>query len=189
MYDYYYNQWGTFSGFNAVSSCIYNNLHTVLTNFGQIGQQTPGSYLDFGNPVIMQFTTSWLNLASLQGYERFYEFYILAKYLSPHTLLAQVAYDYNPSIYHQSTISPNNFSTPIPSPFGIPTPFGAPGYLEQWRIHSKVQLCQSFQLSIQEVFDPSMGTVAGAGFTMSGLNCKIMTKKATRPIKGANTVG
>ena len=189
MYDYYYGQWGTFTGVTNVSSCIYNGLHTILNKFDQILQETPNLYLDGTNPVLMNFTTSWFNLASLQGYERFYEFYILAKYLSPHKLLAQVSYDYNPSFFHQSLITPNNFSPSIPSPFGVITPLGSPTSLEQWRIHAKQQLCQSFQLSISEIFDANFGVSAGAGFTMSGITCILSTKKTTRPIREANAVG
>jgi len=190
MYDYFYQQWGTWNGVRPVlSSCIYQGLHTVLTVDGQILQQTPGNYLDATDPVLMQFTTSWLNLASITGYERFYEMYLLASFLSPHKLDVQVAYDYNSSIRHQSTISPKNYSSPIPAPFGVPTPVGTVPQLEYWRVHAKKQLCQSFQISIQEVFDLSSGTIAGAGFTMSGIDCKVMIKRATRPIRGANAVG
>lgn len=189
MYDYYYQQWGTFVGASAVSSTIYNGLHTILTPFGEILQETPGQYLDNSTPVLLKFTTSWFNLASLQGYERFYDFYILAKYLSPHFLNCQVAYDYNPSILNSKLINPTNFSSSAPAPFGVPVPFGAPGNKEQWRVHSKVQLCESFQLTITEVFNPQFSTVAGAGFTMSGISCRIDTKKATRPVPGAKTIG
>lgn len=190
MYDYYYGQWGTWSGPGTIiSSCIYNGLHTILTNHGQVLQQTPGSYLDNTNPVLMQFTTSWLNLASLQGYQRFYEMYLLGVFLSPHTIDVQVAYDYNASIYHLSTIYPKNFSPSTPSPFGVPAPFGSVPQLEQWRVHAKKQLCQSFQISIQEVFNPAYGTIAGAGFTMSGINCEVEILRATRPIRGANAAG
>lgn len=189
MWDYYYRQWGTFVGIPAISSCIYNNLHTILNPYGQIQQETPGVYVDGNSPVLIQFTTSWLNLASLQGYERFRHFYILAKYLSPHLLNINVAYDYNPSSYHQVFIQPDNFSPPTASPFGVPSPFGSPVQLEQWKVHTKQQLCQSFQLSIQEIYDPSMGVAPGAGFTMSGLNCEVLIKKASRPIRAASTVG
>lgn len=190
MYDYYYGQWGTFFGVPAVSSCIYQGLHTFLSpNSGNIFQESPGSYLDGDNPVLLSFTTSWINLASLQGYERFREFLILAQYLSPHLLDIGVAYDYNPAILQRSIIHPDNFSSVVPSPFGIPVPSGAPYNKEQWRIHAKKQLCESFQLTISEIFDPSKGTVAGAGFTMSGLHAEIVVKKGKRPIPGRNAVG
>ncbi len=189
MYDYFYKQWGEFVGASAVSSTIYNGLHTILTPFGRILQETPNAFLDDSNPVLMSFTTSWINLASLQGYERFYDFYLLAKYLSPHKLNCQVAYDYNDSIRHNVIITPQNFSPSIPGPFGIPTPFGSPGNKEQWKIDSKKQLCESFQLAVSEVFDPSMGVVAGAGFTMSGITCEVGIKKSTKPIRGASSAG
>lgn len=189
MYDYYYQQWGSFKGASATSSCIYNGLHTLLSAYGGILQETPNEYLDNTTPVLMSFTTSWLNLASLQGYQRFYSFYVLAKYLSPHFLFAQVAYDYNPSILHEKLIDPNKFSSPVPSPFGVPTPFGSPGNKEQWKIDAKRQLCESFRLSLTEVFNPEFGTVAGAGFTMSGLSCQIGIKSSVKPIRGENSAG
>lgn len=189
MYDYYFGQWGTFTGFEGNSSTIYNGLHTVLTSFGQILQETPNLYLDNTSPVLMSFTTNWFNLAGLQGYERFYDFYLLAKYLSPHFLQCQVAYDYNPSPTQQVIISPQNFNSSVPSPFGIPTPFGGQNNLEQWKIDSKIQLCESFQLTINEVFDPSKGSVAGAGLTMSGLSCTVGIKAAKKPFRGANSTG
>lgn len=189
MYDYYYQQWGIFRGIPTTSSCIYNGLHTVLNSYGQIIQETPGVYLDVSNPVLLSFKTSWLNLASLQGYERFYELYLLAKYLSPHKLSVKVAYDYNDSVYHETLITPNNFSGATPGGFGLPVPFGAPAQLEQWRVHAKQQLCQSFQLTLNEVYDPSYGVSPGAGFTMSGLNCKVGIKRARRPISAQSTMG
>lgn len=189
MYDYYYKQWGTFVGAPAISSCIYNGLHTLLGKYGEALQETPGQYLDAGNPVLINFTTSWLNLAGIVGYERFYEFYILARYLSPHTLQVGVAYDYNPSLFHSSTIKPKNFSPAIPGPFGITTPVGSPGDVEPWRIHAKKQLCTSFQITVQEVFDSSFGVTPGGGLTMSGIHCEIGLKKSRRPLRGANSVG
>lgn len=189
MYDYYYQQWGTFTGISAISSCIYNGLHTILSPQGEVLRSTPGLYLDNGNPVLISFTTSWINLASLQGYERFYGFYLLGQFLSPHNLVCGVAYDYNPSVSANTIIEPKNFSSSIPSPFGVPTPFGSMGSKEQWRVHSKQQLCESFSITLQEVFNPLYGTVGGAGFTMSGVTLEVGIKKATRPIPAKTTSG
>jgi hypothetical protein len=189
MFDYFYGQWGTFVGIPGTSSTIYQNLHTFINAEGLVYQETPNQYLDGSNPVLLSFTTSWLNLASLQGYERFRECYLLGQYLSPHSLWVKVAYDYNPSPATAVLITPQNFSSSAPSPFGVPTPVGAPGNLEQWRIHSKQQLCQSFQITVQEVFNPAYGTLPGAGLTLSGINCNIILKKATRPIRAANAAG
>lgn len=190
MYDYFYGQWGVFEGAPAISSCIYQGKHTILTPQGLILQETPGKYLDNGQPVLLGVTTSWINLASLQGYERFYEFMLLSNFLSPHSLLCQVAYDYNTAIQQSTLITPQNYSTPVPSPFGVPTPFGAFPSRSQWRIHAKQQLCQSFQLTISEVYNPQYGNnLAGAGFTMSGINATVGIKKGRRPIPGRLSSG
>lgn len=190
MYDYYYNQWGTFNGIPGVSSCIYNSLHTFLDSFGRVFQESEGQYLDGTSPVLIQFTTSWLNLAGLDGYERIYEFGLLGSFISPHTLNVLVAYDFqNPT--QQSTIVPQNYTGVYGSDslYGQTTPFGGPSTLEQWRVHTKKQKCQTFQLSINEVFNSQYGTVAGAGLTLSAINCVVGVKKGYRPYKGANSVG
>lgn len=189
MYDYFYSQWGLFEGVYGVSSCIFENLHVILDKYGNILRETPNSYLDNENPVLMSFKTGWLNLASLQGYQRFYEMHILAKYLSPHSLVFKVAYNYNPSVLNQVVVTPNLFSPSIPSPFGVPTPYGSGGQKEQWRIHAKQQLCESVQLTMEEIFNPLFQTIPGAGFTMSGINATVEIKKATRPIPGKTTAG
>lgn len=189
MYDWYYNQWGTFDGNSVVSSCIYQNLHTILDEYGRILQSTPDAYLNASTPVLMSFTTGWINLASLQGYQRLYDFYLLAKFLSPHSLNIGVAYDYNPTIVHQTLITPQNFSSSEPSGFGVPVPFGAPANKEQWRIHAKQQLCESFQITVTEVFNPAYTTTPGAGFTMSGILARIGIKSSTKPIPGISSSG
>jgi hypothetical protein len=190
MYDYYYSQWGEFVGIPAISSTIYEGLHTFINQYGEAYQESPGVYLDGRNPVLMQFTTSWLNLAGLQGYQRAYFFYILGQYLTPHKLQVSIAYDYNSSPSQSSLISPSNFNSSVPSPFGVPSaPFGANSDLEQWRVFLTKQRCQAFQISIQEVYDASFGIPAGAGLTISGLNVIVGLKSKFRTISSSNSIG
>lgn len=190
MYDYFYGQWSSFENIPGISSCIYNGLHTFLDSFGRVFQETPGLYLDGTSPVLMQFTTGWLNLAGIQGYQRIYEFALNGNYLSPHLLNILVAYDFeNPT--QQSIIKPNNYTGVFGSDslYGQTSPFGGPNTLEQWRIFNDRQKCQVFQITLEEVFDPSFGTVAGAGLTISGITCEIGVKSGYRPYKGSNSVG
>lgn len=190
MYDYYYQQWGTFKGAPAVSSCIYQNLHTYINNLGRSYKETPGVYLDDSSPVLMGFTTGWINVAALQGFERLYYFYLVGKYLSPHKLQIQVAYNYVDTTVQSLIINPTNFSASAASPFGDqPSPFGSETNLEQWKVHARQQKCQSFKISVDEIYDPSFGVAAGAGLTLSGINMMVSVKRATRPLKAANTVG
>jgi hypothetical protein len=190
MYDYYYQQWGTFSDVPAVSSCIFESLHTFINQYGSVYQEQPGVYLDGSNPVLMNFTTSWFDLAGLQGYQRLNFFYILGQYYSPHKLQYSIAYDYNSSPSQSNVIQPTNFSSAVPSSYGVPSaPFGAKTNVEQWRVFAAQQRCESFQLSMQELFDPTLGTSAGFGLTISGLNLVVSVKKGFKPIRNASSIG
>lgn len=191
VYDYYYGQWGTFTNVPAISSCLYEGLNTYVNKFGQVLQETPGKYLDGSAPVLIKFTTSWINLAGLQGFQRAYMFYILATYITPHRLSCQIAYDYAPSASQVVTINPDNYSPPWGSDplYGDSPVWGGASQLEQWRIFFNQQKCQAFQITLQELFDPSFQTAPGAGLTISGLNLVVGMKKGYTPKAAKNSVG
>lgn len=191
MYDYFYGQWGTFTSPEALSATLYQGLHTFLTPSNLVYQESQGAYLDGANPVLISFDTSWFNMAGLSGYERAYFFYLLGSYISPHKLVLSVAYDYNPAPSHQVVISPTNYNPAYggSSTYGQETPYGGSPSLEQWKIHMQRQICQSFRISLREVFDPFFGTTPGPGFTMSGINCTIGIKKGYRPLGASRSVG
>jgi len=191
MYDYFYGQWGTFVNVPAISSTLYQGLHTYINSYGQVFQETPGLYLDGSSPVLMAFSTSWINMAGLQGYERAYRFDLIGDYLSPHDLYVTLGYDYNDSPTQAILISPTNYSPAYGGDplYGDGSPYGGPGSLEQWTVWPQRQRCQAYQISVQEVYNPAYGVPAGAGFTMSGLNLIIGAKKGYRPARASTQAG
>lgn len=191
MYDYFFDQWGTFTGIPAISSTLYEGLHTFIDSFGRCFQETPGVYLDGSRPVLISFRTGWLNVAGLQGFERLYFMYLLGQYLSPHRLNVSVAYDYNPAVTQSTLINPTNYTPNFggDSLYGGSSPFGGPGRLDQWRVFVERQKCQAFQLSLQESFDSTLGVAAGAGLTLSGINMVIGIKRGFTTIAAAQSVG
>jgi hypothetical protein len=191
MYDYYYKQWGSFTNIPAISSTLYNSLHTYINAEGGVFQETPGFYIDGSNPVLMNFTTAWFNLAGLQGYERAYFFYLLGTYITPHKLTISVAYDYNPAPTQTNVITPDNFSGKWGGEqfWGSSPDWGGNIAQEPWRVFLRQQKCQAFQISVQESYDPSYGVAAGAGLTMSGLNVIVGMKKSYRTQSAKHSVG
>lgn len=191
MYDYYYQQWGVFNNIRAISGTLFDNLHTYVDNRGQIFQETPGRYLDGSNPVLLSFTTGWLNMAGLQGFERAYFIYLLASYFSPHKITVDIAYDYNPSPTQSSVITPDNYNGKYGSDsiYGGGSPYGGNPTLEQWRVFLRQQKCQSFQLSIKESFDSTQGVSPGAGFTMSGIAVVVGIKGGYPRLRAKRQVG
>ena len=191
MYDYYYQRWATFTNIDAISSCIYQGLHTYLDSYGNVLQETPGQYLDNTNPVLMAFTTAWMNLMSLQGFQRAYMVYILGNYISPHKLNVSISYDYANGPSQAVLIDPSNYAGTWGSDpyWGQSQVWGGASTLEQWRIFLNQQKMQAFQVTVQEQFDPSYNTVPGAGLTISGLNLVVGSKKGYVPLPAAQSVG
>jgi hypothetical protein len=192
MYDYYFQQWGTFSGIPAISACIYQGLQTYLNKFGAVYQETPGLYLDGTNPVLMSFLTGWLNLAGLQGFQRAYMFFLLGQYISPHFLTISIAYDYNPSPTQGNIIQPTNYSPNYglqPGPYGSGPQYGGPGNVEQWKVHMDQQKCEAFQIGLQESYDPSKGIPSGAGFTLSGIDLVVGKKLGYPKLAASQQIG
>lgn len=189
MFDYYYGQWGTFTGIPAISSTLFEGLHTFVNSYGQVYQESQGKYLDGSNPVLINLTTSWFNLAGLQGFQRLYFFYFIGTYLSPHKLKIDIGYDYDLGSRQQTIISPFNYSPAygLDINYGSGNPYGGQSSLEQWQVFVTRQLCQSFQISIAEIYDPSFDVAAGAGLTLSGINCVIGTKKGYVPVRRNST--
>lgn len=191
MFDYYYSQWGTFTGAPGISSTLFQSLDTFIDSYGRAFQESVGSYLDGSRPVLMSFLTGSFNMAGLQGYERAYFFYLLASYISPHKIQVSVLYDYNPTAEQVSVISPDNFNgtygdDPL---YGSSAAYGGNPSKEQWRVFLARQKCQSFSIQINEIYDSSFGVQAGAGFTMSGINLVVGLKSGYPRLKDANAVG
>jgi hypothetical protein len=190
MYDYYYDQWGTFEGIPAISSTIYEGRHTYINRFGQVAQEREGVYLDNSNPVLMKFTTGWFNLMGLQGYQRFYQMYMLGEFYTPFKLNVQFGFDYNPPTQSVQVL-PDNYSPAWggdPS-WGASSPWGGPTNTFEARVFPTLQKCESFQVIVDEVYDNSYGVLAGAGFTLSGLNLVVGAKKKYRTSTAARSFG
>lgn len=191
MYDYFFGEWGTFNNVPSISSTLYQDLDTYVDQYGQVFQEAPGVYLDGSNPVLMSFTLGWINVAGLQGFIRAYFIYLLAKYISPHKLQVQIAYDYNDAPTQTTTITPDNYSGLYGDAtlYGGDASYGGNSNVEQWRIFLERQQCEAFQITVNEIFDASIGAVAGAGFTMSGLDLVIGVKRTYPRLNASRSAG
>jgi hypothetical protein len=200
MYDYFFNQWGTHSNISAISATLYQGLHTYLNSYGQVFQENIGSYVDGAEPVLMSLTTSWINIAGLQGFERFYFANLLGTYYSPFILNVSLAYNYNDSAIQAIQVLPDNYA----STWGgealwgsgqawggsnSSADSGSTANIFSARVFPQVQKCESFQVTIQEVYDASLGVAPGQGLTLSGLLLMVGMKKGSRTQSAAKSFG
>jgi len=190
VYDYYYSQWSTFSNIRAISSTLYQGYQTYLNVYGQIFQEAPGTYVDGTQPVLLSFTTSWMSLAGIRGYERFYYFLLLGTYYTPFNLNVTLAYDFGQP-QQAILVKPDN-ATPNwggEALWGSSPNWGGNGNVLSARIFPAKQKCQSFQVTINEIYDASYGQAAGQGLTLSGLNLVVGAKKGYSPQKASQSFG
>ncbi len=193
VYDYFQQQWAEHTNVLSVSSTIYKGQQTYINSDNMVFMEnnplidTERLYSDGSEPVLMSLTTSWINIAGLQGFERFYFANLLGTYFSPFILNASLAYNYNPSFRQSTQITPVGNVT---SAYGDAPVYGAGSYgndntpnsanIFSARLFPEIQKCQSFQLTLQEIFDPTQGQVAGEGLTLSGILLMIGMKKGSR---------
>lgn len=193
MFDYFYNQWAEHTNIGAISACLYQGLHTYLNNNGIVYQETPGTYTDGSVPVLLSLTTGWLNVAGVQGYERFYFANLLGTYRSPFKLDVSISYDYNDSAQQSIEVLPEgNFAEPWggEAVWGSGGPWGGcEGDVFSARVFPEKQKCQSFEITLQEVYDASMGQSAGQGLTLSGLALIVGVKRGFRTQRAARSFG
>lgn len=191
MYDYYYSQWGTFTNLQAITATLFEGMHTYLTQYGTILQETPNTYVDGSSPVLMSFTTSWINIAGLQGYERFYFMYILGTYVTPFKLDVTLAYDYNVGKQQSIQVTPDNYSPNWGGDalWGSNEVWGGPGNVFEARLFPMTQKCESFQVTVNEVYDSTKGVGPGQGLSLSGLNLVVGVKKGYRTQKPSRSFG
>lgn len=192
MFDYYYNKWGTFSNLHSVSDTLYQGMHTYLNTSGQIFQELENTYLDGSTPVLMNFTTGWLNVAGLRGFERFYYLFVLGTYFTPYKLNVQLAYNYSSSTQHSVLVTPDNYAPSWggEATWGSGGPWGGvSSNVFQAKVNAKQQKCQTFQVSVNEIYDSTLGVPAGQGLSFSGLSLVIGAKKGWAPQKGSRSFG
>jgi hypothetical protein len=191
MYDYFFDQWGTFVNVPGISATLFQDLHTYLDEYGRVLQETPNVYLDNGSPVLMKFTTSWLSMGGLQGFERAYQLFFVGTFYTPHKLTVGIAYDYNGSATQSTVITAKNYSPPWGGDvaWGSGTAWGGASPVEQWRLFLQKQKTQAIQVTVQESFDGSYGTVPGLGLSLSGMALVYGLKSNIIKLPAAQSVG
>jgi hypothetical protein len=111
VYDYYVQQWSTWTNHIVADAITYNDVFYYLTPGGIVYRQNTAVFTDAGVPILMSFTLPNLAFAGLQGYQRVFRCFILGTFKSQHTLNVSVAYDYNDNYTQYATLVPN-----VPNP-------------------------------------------------------------------------
>lgn len=169
VYDYLLNEWSVFNNPEVADSCIYKDLYTYIISSGYTYQETPGVFLDGPNPILLSLKSSWLSFASLQGFQRAYKMLLLGEYVSPHSLVLNIAYDFQ-GTYNQTVTIPVTSS-----------PSGA----YQYRVFFKIQKCEAIQITLSE----QQTAPYGEGLSLSAFALEVGAKKGLDKLPSGQSYG
>jgi hypothetical protein len=194
VYDYYYDQWSTFTNHNAIDSALYlgsSDMFVFAQPNGQVFEQSQKNFSDAGQPIPFSLTTAPITFAGLQGYQRTYHAFLLGTYKGPHSLAVGAAYDYDQTFTNLAPIPVDQIlgssSFGSTSPFGADAVFGgmAQGQgVYQFRV-DLLRKCQAVQLQITD----SQAAPGNEGFSLSALTLVVGVKKGGNKVPAVKQIG
>jgi hypothetical protein len=185
VYDYLANQWSQFTNHSAVDATAYLDQYAYIQSGGKVMVETANLFTDDGAFIPLSLTTSWIQFAGLQGYQRVRRAMFIGDWSSPHNLLIDVAYDFDNTVAQSLNIAEPTAptGTAIGFPFSFPINSGVGPY--QVLVHLANQKCEAISISLSE----SQNSPYGEGLRLSGLTFEIGVKKGLRRVSAANSVG
>lgn len=190
VYDYYIQEWATFTNIPAVDSVIFQSQFTYLTALGEVLQETPGQYTDDGEFIKLKLQTAWLSFAGLQGFQRVYQMLFLGDYFNPHNVAVYAAYDFNPFPIQQNVTQAGTIlGTGVygsDATYGQTTPYGGPPPTYQFRVNFNRQKCETIQITIE---DQQLYNSYGENLALSAFSFSVGSKGTADKIvaQGSNT--
>lgn len=172
-YDYFFNQWSTFTNHTGFGADIFQGLYTYCRTDGTVFQQNETSYLDNAATFLVKAQTSWLRLDKVQGFQRIRKVLALGDHVSPllgHGLQISAAYDFVPT-----------FSTPVQYIFTNSTS------TYQYREGLPRQKCDTVSLLIEEVSAAAGQT--GEYVDLTDLGFEAAVKKGPAKLPASQSVG
>ncbi len=174
VYDYFINQWSTWTNHQAVDGVIFGGEFVYVKNNGSVYKQNREIFYDgyVANrpvPYSMEMTTPWLSLAANLGYQAIFRFYILGQYRGAHTLNVAVSYDWNPAFIATTSFVPTN----IPGAnvwgadgyWGGSTPWGGTWAPYVFQVNCSRQKCSSIRIKIND----TQTAPYNEGFTLNNM--------------------
>ncbi len=187
VYDYYMQQWSTWTNHYALDSAVYNGNFCFVNKIGQVYVQNQNKFTDGSVPVYMSFTLPNLAFAGIQDYQRVYRVFILGTYKGPHTLNVSVAYDYNDNYTQFTTINPSaNVSTWGSDQYWGQNPYWGGQYqIYEFRVDFAIQKCTAIRLMIAD----NQTSVYNEGYAISSIVFEVGTMPGGNRLPTSNTYG
>jgi hypothetical protein len=192
VYNYFFDQWSTFTNYQAVSAINAFGSYLHLRSDGQVRGETADAYLDAGGKIRMAIETSWLAFANLQGYQRIYRYAFLGDFVSNHVTKVKLAYDYEEAFtetvyFNVDTGLDLTYYGDDPV-YGDSTVYGGTGSgVYQFSSKPRRQKCESMKFRIEDIDNQVLE--GGGSFNLVGLTLEVGQKATINKMRGSKRIG
>jgi len=181
VYDYFFNQWSSFTNYQAISAINWNSQFVIAKEDGKILVESSDTSLDAGSPILPKVVTPWVSLGDLQGFQRIYRAIFLGDYISKHILRVRVGYNFEESYREDFTISSDglfgDYTWGSDSVWGDSDAYGGTTDATwQFMVKPRIQKCQSIRFEITSLNPES---IDGAMFSLSSMLVEVGLKGGT----------
>jgi len=184
VYNYFLNQWSTYTNMPTLDAEIVDNTYYYLRTNGEIFKEST-NFSDNGTNIPIKVETGWLSFSGVQGFQRVYRMLVLGEFKSTHKLKISVSYDFKDTIAQEVIIDTSDFIDATAygdySPYGIEDVYGSDGNLMQLRINFQRQKCESIKITIEDITVDS-----GEALTLSNLIFLVGAKANTTTVNNNN---
>jgi hypothetical protein len=192
VFNYEFNQWSTFSNYEAVSAINGLGSYLHLKSDGTVRKES-SAYLDAGAKIKMAIETSWLAFAGIQGYQRIRSWMLLGDFLTDHYTKVKLYYDYekfaSETVYFNvdNGLELSYYGDDVT--YGDSVVYGGTGSgVFQFTSQPRIQKCQSMKMRIEDIDTKVAG--GGGSFNLVGLTLEVGSKQSlTKQLRGNKSVG
>jgi hypothetical protein len=191
VYNYFFDQWSTFTNYEAVSAINVFGVYHHLKSDGSVRAESTG-YLDAGRKIKMAIETSWLAFAQLQGYQRVYRYAFLGDFVSDHITRVKLAYDYEEAFTETVYFNVDegldlSYYGDDPT-YGDSTVYGGSGSgVYQFSSKPRKQKCESMKFRIEDLDNQVLE--GGGSFNLVGLTLEVGLKSTINKMRGSKRIG
>lgn len=192
VYDYFRDQWSTFTGLSSYGAVMHDSGYTLLKTNGKVLVENESKYKDDKSSYGITIETGWVALDGIGGFQRVYKAFFLADYFSNHKLRVKFAYDYSPAyggefIFDPTTaFSVNNYGSD--SPYGSGTPYGGESSAYRFSAHTEQQKCEAIRIKLEELISSSTEG-SQKSLSISDISLLVGIKGGISRLKASSKIG
>lgn len=185
VYDYGVGQWSVFeTPAVGVDSLVWGGAHTYVTSAGLVAKETPGEHEDVGETFIpVRFTTSWISLAGIQGFQRVWRVLFAGTVSSETNVTVSLATDYDPDDGYVPLGGGMFLASSAQSATFEPLRSATGNWQE--RMHVTQQKSESIQIG----FNEAQSDRANVYLDLSAITLEVGTKKGAGKLPASKSTG